>query len=486
MHDTPLTLTAAHPFSFVLFGASGHLATLKLYPALYTLAIKKRLPEKFAIVGYARTAMDQDAFRTLVADAIRKNMIEVNEAKLAAFLGHVHYNVGQYDSVEDFRGLQKFLQKLEGKDESVVRLAYLSIPPQLFADVLRNLCDSNIHDGKHPFRCIVEKPVGHDMKSFEEIRSELKECFRDEEIFLLDHYLGKESVRNIYYLRSANPVFERLFKHTLIQHVEVAALEPAGIEGRAGYFEHTGTLRDMFQSHLLEMCALLTMRLIEEGESFRESRQQALEQLAFLPNGTMEDTVLQGQYGPGEAKGKRVPGYTDEEGVSRDSRTNTYTAMKIFSGMPRWEGIPFFLRSGKRLTKKETRISILFTAPEIAAPGIRPNRLDIMLQGEAGMRLHLQTKLGGSEPAFRPLILEDPLVCVGDCLPEHAILLLEAINGKQQWFLRFTEVEVSWKLLDPMQTYLDKKQTPLSLYPAGSEGPKEANAWMTRHGTSWF
>jgi len=294
--------------------------------------------------------------------------------------------------------------------------------------------------------------------------------------------LGKEAVRNIYYLRHANPILERMLKHTLIQHVEVTASEAAGIEGRAGYFEHTGTFRDMIQSHLLEMCALLTMQLIEEGESFRESRQRALEQLYLPSDAKPDDLILQGQY----AKGVSAPGYTEEQGVSKTSRTNTFVAMKLFSHAQRWEGIPFYLRSGKRLTKKETRISIQFQMPKLSTPGGTPNRLDIILQGEAGMRLHLQTKLGGSTPQFRPLIMEDPLVCMGDCLPEHGLLLLEAIHGNHQWFLRFNEVRAAWILLDPLQEHLDGKKTPLHLYPAGSGGPKEADAWMKKDGRTWF
>ena len=474
MQTSDLSVTA--PFSFVLFGASGHLATLKLYPSLYILALKKRLPEKFSIVGFARSAMDDASFRALVEKSIRASLSEVNDKKLQDFLSHVHYVQGQYDKKEDFARLAKALDSWEAGSKDVVRLAYLSIPPAVFTSVLKNLNDGGVHDKKHPFRCIVEKPVGNNLKSFEDVKSHLTSFFKEEEIFLLDHYLGKEAVRNIYYLRYANPILERFLKHTVIRHVEVAALEPAGIEGRAGYFEHTGTFRDMIQSHLLEMCALLTMRFIHEGESFRESRQRALEEFQ-LPLGALKDAVIQGQY----------DGYKKEDGIAKESRTNTFVALKLLSRSPRFEGIPFYLRSGKKLQKKETRISILFQeSPHAVGPGSTPNRVDIILQGEAGMRLFLQTKVGGSEPKFRPLIMTDPLVCIGDCLPEHGLLLLEAIHGKQQWFLRFHEVQTAWKLLDPVQAYLDDKKTPLALYTPGSLGPKEATSWIEQDGTEWL
>ena len=332
-------LTSADtPFSLILFGASGHLATLKLYPALYTLALKKRLPKDYVIVGFSRTDMDDAAFRSLVEGSIRKEMIEVNENVLKDFLDHVHYHQGQYTDEQDFQKLADALKKWE-QGSSWVRLAYLSIPPTVFTAVFRNLCKGGVHNKTNPFRCIVEKPVGHDLKSFEEIKTHLTECFDEKEIFLLDHYLGKEAVRNIYYLRAGNPLLERLFKNTLIHHVEVTASEPAGIAGRAGYFEHTGTFRDMFQSHLLEMCALLTMRQIEESESFRESRQNALEQFYLPPAGDLDEIALQGQY----------EGYEKEEGIAKGSRTNTYATLKILSRMSRWQGVPFYLRSGKKL-----------------------------------------------------------------------------------------------------------------------------------------
>jgi len=472
--NTSLSLAASTPFTLTIFGASGHLAGQKLYPALYTLALKKRLPAQYAIVGYARSDMDDTSFRALIEKAVHAQMPEVNESVLRDFLNHTHYVQGQYTELKDFKALAKKLASLEGESASI-RLAYLSIPPTLFTAVLHNLCEADIHTASEPFRCIVEKPVGHDLQSAEEIWRELVRCFREEEVYLLDHYLGKEAVRNIYYLRFANPILERLFKNTLIHHVEVSALESVGIEERAGYFENTGTLRDMFQSHLLEITALLTTRLGDDA-SFREARLHALEELYIPPATNLDEVVLQGQY----------EGYTSEEGVARTSRTNTFATLKLLTRTSRWQGVPFYLRSGKRLTKKETRISIQFQVPHPVGIGSGPNRLDIILQGEAGMRLHLQTKLGGTEPQFRPLILEDPLVCVGDCLPEHGLLILEAIHDKQQWFLSFPEVRAAWRLLDPIQAHLEHASTALHAYPAGSPGPAEDHAWLARDGTEWL
>jgi glucose-6-phosphate 1-dehydrogenase len=480
-------LKASRPFSLIIFGASGHLARIKLFPALYVLALKKRLPKDYAIVGYARSKMDQDAFRTLVTDAVREAMPEVTQWALTSLLEHIYYQQGSYDNVEDFRALDKRLRTLEKTWKSAARLAYLSIPPSVFPEVLANLHAGGVHTrkGEGDFRCIIEKPVGSDLASFEKMHTVLTTYFADEEIFLLDHYLGKEAVRNVYYLRYANPIVERILKHTLMHHVEVTAMESAGLEGRAGYFDAVGTLRDMVQSHLLQICALLTMRLQTEGD-MRAARLHAVDQL-YLPHATsLDEVIVQGQYAAGTVGGERQPAYRKEDGVDKQSRTATFAALKLMSRSSRWEGVPFYLRTGKRMNRKETRISVAFQAPEHMGKGATPNRFDIILHGEAGMRLHLQTKLGGSEPEFRPLIMSDPLVCVGDCLPEHALLLLEAILGKQQWFLSFDEVRAAWRIIDPLQQHLDKRSTKLHAYSAGADGPEASHQWMQQQGLQWF
>ncbi len=468
-------LTATEPFSLVVFGGSGHLAKMKLYPSLYVLALKNRLPKDYAVIGFARTEMSDAEFRALVEESIRTAFSEVTQKALTEFLDHVRYVSGEYDQQSSFEELRKQIERLEGKSSDWVRMMYLSVPPSVFSPILKNVCVAKIHDPKRAFRCIIEKPVGHDAASAEALIGELTGCFKEEDVFMLDHYLGKEAVRNIYYLRYANPILERLFKNTLIHHVEITAHESAGIENRAGYFEQAGALRDMLQSHLLLIMALLTMRL-EGDEDFRFARLNALEQIYLPPAPDLRGIILQGQY----------EGYTKEEGVAKNSRVNTYCALQLLSRTSRWQGVPFFLRTGKRLNKKETRISVLFQEPHKVGPGATPNRLDIILQGEAGMRLYLQTKVGGTEPQFRSLLLEDPLVCYGDCLPEHALLLLEAIHGKQQWFLSHGEVRAAWRIIDPLQVHLSQPSTPLHLYTSGSNGPAEADAWIGKHGTQWM
>lgn len=477
-------LTASEPFSLILFGASGHLAKLKLYPALVRLAEKGRLPEHYSIVGFARTEMDDGSFRELVRASIEAAKMEIEPSIIEDFLSHVFYHNGGYDDEASFLSLKERLDTLEKGWKNPVRLAYLSIPPSAFVSVLELLCKTGAR-GKI-FRCIVEKPVGHDLKSFEQIRSSLTNCFDESEVFLLDHYLGKEAVRNIYYLRYANPMLERLFKNTLIHHIEITASETAGIEGRAGYFEAAGTLRDFIQNHMLLMAALLTMDLRENETGFRESRRDALAEFYLPPAKTLDDIILQGQYTSGTVNGKAVPGYLEEDGVAPGSRTNTLIALKLRTKSPRFDGVPFYVRTGKRLQRRETRVSIQYQGSFHVGPGSSPNRLDIILQGEAGMKFHLQTKVGGTEPRFRPLLIEDPLTVIGDVLPEHGLLLLEAMHGKQQWFLTFDEIRTAWRLIDPLQAHLDDPTTPLTLYPAGSDIPEDAVKWIAKDGVEWY
>ncbi len=482
-------ITAEHPFTFVLFGASGHLARQKIYPALFTLALKDRFPEHYAVIGYARTDMTEEGFRALVAEAIQKDMPGTSERELADFLTHVHYQRGQYDQLTDFQSLADRIATMEkqwGVGTEAVRLAYLSVPPQVFVSVIHKLCEGGVRAADRPFRVIVEKPVGHDLASFRTVEQQLIRCFREEEIYLLDHYLGKDAVRNVYYLRYANPVMAQLLTNAVVEHVEITAMESDGAGDRAGYFEGTGTFRDMFQSHLLLLASLLTMPLRHTEEEIKESRLSALRRLTIPEASSLGDVVLQGQYQAGTVAGQAALGYTAEKGVAATSRTNTYAALALETREPLWAGVPFFLRSGKRLTKKETRITLDFRDARGGAPHVENNRLDIILQGEAGLRMHLQTKMGGTEPLFRPLIMEDPLVCYGDCLPEHGLLLLEAIRGKKHWFLSFSEVLAAWELIDPLQAHLDKPETPLHPYAAGSRGPAAADTWIAARGCQWF
>ncbi len=466
------------PFSFMIFGASGHLAKIKLYPALYVLAAKKRLPKKFNIVGYSRSKFSQSEFHKRITDAVIAKHPNADTEILNELLQHCHYVSGQYDSEEDFKRLAAMVTELEGDwTEDSVRLGYFAVPPSVFGAISKNLCAGRVHrvGQKHKhFRCIVEKPIGSDFKTFKKIQKDLLGCFQPEEIFLLDHALGKDAVRNVYYLRVANPILETLLENSILHSVQISALESAGIGNRAGFYDSTGAFRDMFQSHLLMLMAMLTME--RSNSELQTVLSDALQKAYLPPVADMDSLVLQGQY----------KGYTDENNVDDDSTTNTYACMKLMSRMANWEGVPFYLRSGKSLSKKETRISLRFFEKEhCSSKGCTFNHLDIILQGEAGMNINLLTRISGTEDQYRPLVLSDPLESTGDALPEHAVLLAEAISYKQDWFLNFEDVATSWRLLDPVQDHLDKVDTPLHMYQPGTNGPVEADRWLENHGDQW-
>lgn len=478
-------LIASDPFSFVLFGASGHLAKIKIYPALFTLALKKKLPENYAIIGFSRTEISDEDFRELVANAIRSKQDTIDEVELQKFLSHVFYHTGQYTELASFTSLKERLQTIESGWGSSIRIGYYSVPPSVFGPISQNISQAKLREDCTALRLIVEKPIGDNLESFKEVQNTLTESFSEEEVYLLDHYLGKEAVRNAYFLRYANPIIERILKNTLIHHVEITRSESAGIENRAGYFEHTGTFRDMFQSHMIAIMSLLTMRLTDSTEELRHHRKMALGQIYLPPATNLNDIVLQGQYANGRIHDEQVVGYTEEEGVKPDSKTNTYSALKLMTRISRWEGVPFYLRSGKRLNKREMRISIIFQEPHDLQGDSGPNRVDFILQGEAGIRFHLQTKVAGIEPTFRPLLVTDPLIPTGDVLPEHGQLLLEVMRGNKEWFLNFDEVHTAWRLIDPLQAHLDQDSTPLYNYTAGSDGPVEAHNWIEKDNTNW-
>lgn len=479
-------LIASEPFSFILFGASGHLAKIKIYPALYTLALKQKLPEHYAIIGFARTEMTQMEFRALVAESIRSKSETIDEVALQKFLEHVHYFTGQYTNVASFTALREQLNQIEQHWETSVRIGYYSVPPDMFGPISQNISKADLRKNTQALRLIVEKPIGHNLESFKELQATLRESFTEDEVYLLDHYLGKEAVRNAYFLRYANPIIERILKNTLIHHVEITRSESAGIENRAGYFENTGTFRDMFQSHMVAIMSLMTMRLTDSPAEIVHHRKAALDQIYLPAASALHDVALQGQYAAGHVNNDQVVAYTAEEGIEAASRTNTYAALKLMTRIARWEGVPFYLRSGKRLHKREMRISIVFQEPHAIAGDVGPNRVDFVLQGEAGMRFFLQTKVAGIEPTFRPLILTDPLIPTGDVLPEHGQLLLEVMRGNKEWFLSFEEVQAAWRLIDPIQTYFDKPDTPLYMYTAGSNGPKEADSWIQNDNVQWL
>lgn len=467
---------AEHNFSLVIFGASGSLAQLKLFPALYELEAEKRMPKDYKIVGYARTAMSTQEFHKKFEASVRKHVQYVDEKALKRLLKNLHYHQGQYDDPSDYKKLKKELAKLE-KNKNRVRMAYFSVPPSAFNPIFKQLSAVNLNTRKSKLRLIVEKPFGYDLKSAKALKKSLVKNFEIDQVFLLDHYLGKEAVSNLLSLRYANSILTTLMHRKYVSNIQIHALEKVDIEGRANYFDNVGIMRDMVQSHLLQILAYLTMYapLEPTAKAIHHEKARVLKTIKATHN------VVRGQY----------RGYTKGKGVPKDSQTETFAALKLTMKHPLWKGVPIYFRSGKALKQKWTAVVVEFKARRAQRDhgNVEPNRLVIQLQPTEKIEFHLLTKLGGKTFDFHPLTTGRPIYCSGDCLSEHGRLFLDVISGKHELFLNFEEIFAAWKIIDPLQKICNQRRhscKELHVYPKGSLGPEAADQLIEKDGFKWF
>ncbi len=466
---------AENNFTLVIFGASGSLAKLKLFPALYQLAAEGRTPKDFKIVGYGRTAMSNERFRNFFEKSVRERTQMVEDKKMYAFLQNIFYVQGQYSEAKDFKHLLKELHQIE-KDKNRVRMAYFSVPPSAFEDIFKNLAAVNFNTIKSKLRLVIEKPFGYDYSSAKKLKKRLSKHFDNEQIFLLDHYLGKEAVTNLLSLRYANSILTTLFRRDYVSNIQISALESKDIEGRANYFDHVGILRDMVQSHLLQILTYLTMFMPEErnAASIHHEKAKVLQSLRIKD-------LVRGQY----------QGYTKEPDIPNNSTTETYAALKLRLKHKLWDDVPIYIRSGKNLREQWTAIVIEFLPRKAQREHgmLPPNRIVIQLQPYEKIEFHLLTKLGGKTFDFHELTTGRPIYCSGDCLLEHGRLLLDVIRGKQDIFLNFEEILAAWKVIDPLQKLCNKmfkKKCKPHMYKKGSMGPKAADDLLKIDGFEWF
>lgn len=470
--------TAAHDFTLFIFGASGSLAQLKLFPAIYELVKEGRVPKDFKIVGYARTEMEQEKFRKMFESSVRKNEKNVDEAALKKLLKNVFYFSGQYDSEEDYKNFLKYLKTVEDSGDRI-RMAYFSVPPSAFPDIFTNLAKVNFNTKRSPLRLVIEKPFGYDLKSAKKLKQKLDKHFKPEQVYLLDHYLGKEAVSNLLSLRYANSILTHLFSREYVSNIQITALEEKDIEGRANYFDHVGILRDMVQSHLLQIIAYLTMYAPKEqtAEAIHHEKARVLSSLHI---GKAHDSIVRGQY----------KGYTQEKNIPKTSQTETFAALKLSMKHPLWKDVPLYIRSGKCLKTKWTAVVIEFKPHEVQSKQpVEPNRIVIQIQPYEKIEFHLLTKLGGKTFNFHELTTGRPIYCSGDCLVEHGRLLLDVVAGKKGLFLNFEEIFAAWKVMDKAQNWCDiesKKCIDLHSYECGSLGPKAADDLLKKDGFKWF
>ncbi|MCL6452320.1 MAG: glucose-6-phosphate dehydrogenase [Alicyclobacillus sp.] len=487
------TAHALPPHTFIMFGATGDLARRKLFPALFALYQNGQLPAQFAVMGTARTPYTLPAFRADVRAALESfARCPVDADAWADFAEHLFYCPVDVRSPEDFSRLREAVTDIERRfDLPEQRVFYLAMAPELFADVVIQLQGCGLTAARGWRRLIIEKPFGRDLASAERLNDQLQQVFEEAEIYRIDHYLGKEMVQNIEVLRFANSIFEPVWDNRSIQNVQITSSETVGVEERAGYYDQAGALRDMVQNHMLQMVMMVAMeppsRL--KTEAIRDEKVKVLRSLRRLSGAEVASHVVRGQYASGQIAGQAVPGYCSEPGVPADSRTETFVAARLWIDNFRWAGVPFYIRTGKRMAAKVTEIVIQFKElPRMyfnQTGQLLPNRLVIHVHPEEGISIQVNAKRPGTDGAVVPVAME--FGQAPDNSPEaYERLLYDGIRGDSTFFTRWDEVSLAWKFVDPIAESFRMNRVPLALYPAGSWGPAASDQLLAADDARWW
>jgi glucose-6-phosphate 1-dehydrogenase len=459
------------PFILSIFGASGDLAKEKIFPALYSLMEQKRFPTDFWIIGYARTKKDIQTFRQeFEQSVIQKNKHDIDKNILNKLLDHVFYFTGQYDQKESFIEFQKYHRKLT-KDKKIMHMAYFSVPPQAFKPIIQNLGETK--KSGDDVRLIIEKPFGEDTASATDLFHFIAGYFQEEKVYLLDHYLGKSVVQSILHLRESNRILNTLLVGDDIANIQITAFESAGVNSRIGYFDQVGLTKDMIQSHLLQVLALITMAIpvTDTAESLHREKYNILSSLSFTPN---PKNIVIGQY----------QSYCQKRDVDSCSPTETFSAVRLFIDRQNWYNVPIYIRTGKMLKKKKTSIVIEFKKFAFQPKEDPANLLVIELHPIEKMSLKLITKNGIGETENKAITTSDSLACSGDdCLPEHGLLLLDIVRGRKTHFLNFPQIIAAWQVTEKMIKTM-KKMKP-EIYKDGSTGPDSQNNLTAMDKFTW-
>lgn len=493
------TRAVPQPCSIVIFGATGDLTHRKLIPALYNLAADGELPPAIAVVGVARRDKQDEGFRQELEEAVRKfSRQNVRDDIWKTFAQALSYHRTEFHDLKGYETLAERLQALD-KERGTRgnRLFYLAVAPDQFDDILKNLKQVGLNRAAEGSwaRVIVEKPFGTDLASARELNRIVNNSFSEEQTYRIDHFLGKETAQNILVLRFANAIFEPLWNTRYIDHVQITAAETLGVEGRAGYYDKSGALRDMVQNHLLQLLCLIAMEAPTDlsADSIRDEKVKVVRSLRRMVGQTVIDNVVRGQYTGGAINGKSVAGYREEQGVGPQSVTETFVALRMHIDNWRWADVPVYLRVGKRLPKSGTEISVHFKkAPPVLfnkeSVTLDQNVLVVRIQPDEGISLRMQAKIPGTSLRIEPVKMDFHYgTSFGKPSPEaYERLLLDAMSGDATLFARRDEVEEAWAFIDPIEhQWQEAKQEHLYFYSAGSWGPDEADQLVARDGRAW-